>query len=69
MKALAIGAIRAFQAVHPFVHQANIAVFGFSATCRQHPSCSQYTIQQIQEHGTITGLKSGFKRIVNCKHV
>ncbi len=34
--------------------------------CRHHPSCSQYTIEAIQEWGVIKGIWLGMKRISRC---
>lgn len=36
-------------------------------TCRFSPTCSEYTYQQITNHGTITGLARGLRQILNCK--
>lgn len=47
-------------------HQVFIAVFGYSSTCRQKPSCSQYTIKQMKKNGTIVGLLRGLKRALTC---
>ncbi len=52
--------------VSPVIHSINISVFGFSSVCRQKPSCSQYTINKIQENGTIRGLYDGIKRVISC---
>lgn len=35
-------------------------------TCRYEPSCSQYAIEALREHGPITGLLLGTKRILSC---
>jgi hypothetical protein len=34
--------------------------------CRFQPTCSQYTIDAIQEWGIIRGLMLGIKRITKC---
>ncbi|MEM6811380.1 MAG: membrane protein insertion efficiency factor YidD [Pseudomonadota bacterium] len=34
--------------------------------CRFHPTCSCYTIESIQKHGSIKGLFLGVKRICKC---
>jgi len=34
--------------------------------CRYIPSCSQYTIEAIAEHGAIEGGLMGLKRIIKC---
>jgi len=35
-------------------------------TCRYHPTCSQYAIEALREHGPIIGLLMGTKRILSC---
>ena len=35
-------------------------------TCRYEPSCSQYAIEALREHGPFTGLLLGTKRILSC---
>ncbi len=35
-------------------------------SCRYSPSCSTYTIQAIESHGTCKGSFLGFKRICRC---
>ena len=66
MKKITVVLLRGFQVFHPIIHQLNITVFGFSSTCRMKPSCSQYTIAQVQKHGTITGLRRGMLRVARC---
>ncbi|WP_395375038.1 membrane protein insertion efficiency factor YidD [Marinicella sp. W31] len=34
--------------------------------CRFHPSCSEYMIEAIQQHGIIRGMGLGFKRLGRC---
>jgi uncharacterized protein len=34
--------------------------------CRFHPSCSQYAVEAMTEHGTLSGLWLSVKRIVKC---
>jgi putative membrane protein insertion efficiency factor len=36
------------------------------AHCRHTPSCSQYTIEAIQEWGVVSGILLGAKRIGRC---
>jgi len=35
--------------------------------CRFHPSCSNYCIEALQQHGMVRGLWLGFKRILKCQ--
>ncbi len=34
--------------------------------CRFYPTCSQYTIEAVEKHGTLRGLWLGAKRISRC---
>ena len=34
--------------------------------CRFHPSCSNYCIEALKEHGMVRGLWLGVKRICKC---
>lgn len=34
--------------------------------CRYHPTCSQYAIEAISEHGSVRGVWLGAKRIIRC---
>lgn len=34
--------------------------------CRYIPTCSEYTIEAILEHGAIKGILMGVKRIIRC---
>lgn len=36
------------------------------ATCRYHPSCSQYMIDAIRAHGPLKGLAKGTWRLLRC---
>jgi putative membrane protein insertion efficiency factor len=36
------------------------------AACRHLPTCSTYTLEALQRHGTIKGLKLGTNRILRC---
>lgn len=38
----------------------------FPPTCRYSPTCSEYMIQAIQEHGIWKGLYLGTKRLLTC---
>lgn len=51
-----------------FKHNIFFTLFGYSPTCHQDPSCSQYMAAQIKKNGTIVGLLQGLWRIINCRH-
>lgn len=38
----------------------------FPASCRYQPTCSQYTIEAIQQHGALKGTVMGTARIMRC---
>ena len=38
----------------------------FPPSCRYQPTCSQYTIQAIEKHGTLKGAVMGLARIIRC---
>lgn len=38
----------------------------YPATCRYTPTCSQYMIEAIREHGVLKGAWMGLKRIGKC---
>src|SRR6056300_1065691 len=42
------------------------ALMGPNAGCRFQPTCSNYAIQAIQEHGICTGGMISLKRILRC---
>jgi uncharacterized protein len=47
------------------LYQRYISIF-MSPSCRFHPTCSQYTVEALSEHGVIKGLFLGVKRICCC---
>lgn len=38
----------------------------FPASCRYHPTCSQYSIDAVRKHGAIKGSIMGIFRILRC---
>lgn len=47
------------------IYQATLSPL-LGAHCRHAPSCSQYTIEAIQEWGVLKGMWLGAKRISRC---
>jgi uncharacterized protein len=45
---------------------AQIFLFGGGSGCRFTPTCSQYAIQAIRDHGAWAGSVLAFKRICRC---
>lgn len=54
---LAIGLIRLYQRTLSRL---------LPATCRYRPSCSEYAVQAVQNHGVVKGLWLGLGRILRC---
>ncbi len=48
--------------VSPLLHQ----LLGVSRGCRFNPSCSEYTIMMVEDHGIVKGMKRGLKRVLSC---
>ncbi|MEZ4553580.1 MAG: membrane protein insertion efficiency factor YidD [Dehalococcoidia bacterium] len=58
MKRLLLAAIRMYQgAISP----------ALGARCRFQPSCSQYTYEAIERHGSARGTWLGVKRLCRCR--
>jgi putative membrane protein insertion efficiency factor len=36
------------------------------ASCRFHPSCSQYTLEAVRKYGVVRGGWLGIRRLVRC---
>jgi putative membrane protein insertion efficiency factor len=35
-------------------------------SCRHYPSCSGYTMEAVEKHGTLKGLGMGILRVLRC---
>ncbi|MGE0228931.1 MAG: membrane protein insertion efficiency factor YidD [Dehalococcoidia bacterium] len=58
MRRLLLGAIRVYQgAISP----------ALGARCRFEPSCSQYTYEAIERHGSVRGAWLGLQRLGRCR--
>jgi putative component of membrane protein insertase Oxa1/YidC/SpoIIIJ protein YidD len=66
MNFLMIGLIKFYQLLKPAWHQVMLTVFGVTFTCQHQESCSNYTIRQIRNRGTIAGLSLGLQRTIRC---
>jgi putative membrane protein insertion efficiency factor len=49
------------------ISPAQIFLFGSTVGCRFTPTCSQYAIEAIYSHGTLTGSALAAKRICRCR--
>lgn len=67
MKFIVTTLINIYQKVlKPILDGLLYSVFGFTYKCKYEESCSHYTLRQVQERGTIPGLKLGMKRVESC---
>lgn len=66
MSKIIIIAIQIYQRFKNGLNYLILPLFGVAFACRQQPSCSQFTIMKIKEHGTIWGLFLGLKRVSQC---
>lgn len=67
MKSITIQIIRFYQRfLGPLIQVSLMTNYGIQMKCKSIPTCSEYTIHQVQKHGTIIGLKKGLTRILAC---
>ncbi len=57
MKRVAIGLVRLYQ------HTLGLYVGG---SCRFHPSCSEYAVSAIEQHGALKGGWIAIRRLARC---
>ena len=62
-KSVLIFAIRIYRWT---ISPAQVFLFGPTGGCRFTPSCSQYAMDAVQEHGALTGGVMAAKRICRC---
>jgi uncharacterized protein len=56
-QALSITLIRAYQIfISPFL----------PGSCRFYPTCSEYTLTAIRQHGAVKGVFLGIRRLMRC---
>ncbi len=55
-----------YQTLEQIKHQVLITVFGYHSVCKHRPTCSQFTLNAMQQDGTIIGLYKGILRILSC---
>lgn len=66
MKRPTLLVIKTYQALYWIKYQVLFSVFGFVSHCKHTPSCSQFALEQIQERGTISGLRRALFRLATC---
>ena len=60
-------ALRGFVRLYQLTLSPLFAVFdGIGGGCRYQPTCSQYCLEALAEHGTLRGLWLGLKRLGRC---
>ena len=57
----------AARAMRRLVHGYQIAAAGRLSRCRFYPSCSQYALEALGEHGAIRGGALAARRLLRCR--
>ena len=66
MKTVILKFIRFYQKTKFFHGAIARQLFLTDRVCRFTPTCSDYTYQAVEKHGTIKGTLLGLKRIIRC---
>lgn len=64
LKAVVIFCIKGYQ---QWISPMKIFFGATGGTCRFVPTCSEYAVQAVQEHGVVRGTFLGFRRILRCQ--
>lgn len=65
MTRLIVTCIRVYQALQRALGRQQLP-FLVASGCRSWPTCSEYTINEVQAHGPIKGVLRGVLRILRC---
>ena len=65
MKRLLVALIKSYQRLQEIFGSHRLPLL-FSAGCRSWPTCSQYTVEVIEQQGVVRGLSRGFIRVLQC---
>lgn len=63
LQSILIGAVRVYRWT---ISPAQTLLFGASGGCRFTPTCSQYAITSVREHGALAGSWLAARRICRC---
>lgn len=69
MSKAVIKIIKFYQYFSKTVSRHNTPLFLFPSVCRFYPTCSDYTIEAVRQHGPIKGLTKGLVRVIRCNPV
>jgi len=64
LKTIVISCIKGYQ---QWISPLMIFFGGVGGSCRFIPTCSEYAVQAVQEHGVVRGTFLGFRRILRCQ--
>lgn len=66
MKTIILGLLDFYSRVLSF-DKGLLSFLAPGGACRQSPTCSVYTKQMVERHGSLKGLILGGKRILSCR--